>query len=282
DPKNMAKNFVVVASHGIGEGVVQEKVPCDHFFINPHNKQISAKIVNKNEKLTFNHEAGYGIKMVNVSNTLQLTPTLSDNELWKLSSIGKEIEEIFKTPQDIEGCLDKDNNIYILQSRPIQIDFKGLTVWTNANVTESFPGVTTPLTYSFSRMFYRVIFHHCYRMLGVSNKTILKNFDYLDRMIGYLGGRIYYCLNSFYNLHSQSPLFPLFKKNWEEMMGFTDSFHAKESAIYEKIADKTKQLAYIFYGSLIIIYRYLTHERDLKKLFFMVGIPAGQIQKQRF
>ena len=49
----------------------------------------------------------------------------------------------------------------------------------------------------------------------------------LDRMIGFLGGRIYYCLSHFYLLHKQSPLFPLFAAHWEKMIGLPTSYQTQ-------------------------------------------------------
>ncbi|WP_147305029.1 PEP-utilizing enzyme [Alkalilimnicola ehrlichii] len=46
----------------------------------------------------------------------------------------------------------------------------------------------------------------------------------LDRMIGYVGGRVYYSLSTFYRLHQQSPLYPKLYPFWEAMIGLPTSY----------------------------------------------------------
>ncbi len=141
-----------------------------------------------------------------------------------LAELGQQVEALFGAPQDVEGTILPGGEVVLLQARPIGIDFSRQRVWTNANVTESFPGVTTALTYSFAKYFYRVIFADCYRRLGVSEAELRANAPALEAMIGFLRGRVYYDLTSFYQLHRQSPLFPLFEKSWVAMMGFSASY----------------------------------------------------------
>jgi pyruvate,water dikinase len=138
-----------------------------------------------------------------------------------------------------------------------------MRVWTNANVTESFPGVTTPLTYSFARYFYRVIFRDCYRRLGIGADRLHGEHESLDRMIGFLEGRIYYCLSSFYRLHSQSPLFPIFRGHWEKMMGFRASYQTQPESLFERVLGTTRKGAEVSAASTMLLYRYATHEREL-------------------
>src|SRR5262249_7201848 len=180
-------------------------------------------------------------------------------------SLGKRIEKLFRAPQDIEGTITQDGEIYILQARPIAMDRRRQRVWTNANVTESFPGVTTPLTYSLARYFYRVIFYDCYRMLGICRHELHDQHELLDRMIGFIGGRIYYNLTSFYLLHSQSPLFPIFRAHWEKMMGFLASYEIIRESLVMRAVLRAAAAIRLLKAVLVIAYRYVTHERDMRK-----------------
>jgi pyruvate,water dikinase len=223
NPTTSARETLVTAGHGIGEGVVQEKVAVDHFFFNPTSKQIRKRVVEKEEMLGPGH-AGHGITSLPVPDALRSAPCLTDLEVVRLSETGLRIERLFKAPQDIEGTITPDGVVHILQSRPIAIDSRNQRVWSNANITESYPGVSTPLTYSVARQFYRVVFRDCYRRLGIPAADLQDLHESLDRMIGFLGGRIYYCLTSIYRLHRQSPLFPLYRPHWEKLVGFQSSY----------------------------------------------------------
>jgi rifampicin phosphotransferase len=266
DPNTLAKNTLVVAGYGIGEGVVQERVETDHYFVFRKDDSIQRKIVDKKSKLTFDTLKGEGLVESSVDQNLSSESVLNNEQLLKLSEVGQKIEKIFKAPQDIEGCFNARGELFILQSRPVQFSQENVIVWTNANVTESFPGTTTPLTFSFAKNFYRTIFIDCYRALGVPEKIIMQNMDHLDHMVGFLKGKVYYNLTSFYRLHSLSPLFPFFKKQWEDMMGFSGSFYIDEDqTMSQKFIKGVKFFSYTSYGLALISWRYLTNQRDVER-----------------
>ncbi|MDX2776046.1 PEP/pyruvate-binding domain-containing protein [Streptomyces caniscabiei] len=47
------------------------------------------------------------------------TAPLADNEIVGIAELGREIEKCFGKPQDIEWAMDKDRQLFTLQSRPI-------------------------------------------------------------------------------------------------------------------------------------------------------------------
>lgn len=264
NPNTASRDMVIMAGHGIGEGVVQEKVAVDHYFQNFQTQDIEYQIVEKIEMLSLNRLEGYGLYVEPVPEALQKKACLSDEEIRQVTATGRIIEKIFKGPQDIEGTFTQDGNLYILQARPVAIDYRRQRVWTNANVTESFPGVTTALTYSFARFFYRVIFYDCYRSLGISANCLRDNHEMLDKMIGFIKGRVYYNLTSFYNLHSQSPLFPLFSKPWEKMMGFASSYQTKPSQPIEKIVKQVGQAITVTIAVGKLVYLGIRHKGNIQ------------------
>lgn len=265
NPRTACRETLIVAGYGIGEGVVQERVGVDHYFVNQMTSNIRTELGNKTERLDFNHGAGSGLIERPVPLERSKQPCLSELQIRELVATGARIEKLFQAPQDIEGTFTENGSLFILQSRPIALDHRRSRVWTNANVTESFPGVTTPLTYSFSRFFYRTIFYDCYRMLGINQKQLHERHEALDRMIGFLSGRIYYCLTSFYQLHMQSPLFPIFRAHWEKMMGFLSSYEIQEPSLFGRVKERMKGGIQLFWALTMITYRFLTHERDMKR-----------------
>ena len=63
--------------------------------------------------------------------------------------------EHFGKPQDIEWAFD-ESGLHMLQSRPITTlgsvaePDGDLVIWDNSNIVESYPGVTSPLTFASS------------------------------------------------------------------------------------------------------------------------------------
>ena len=68
--------------------------------------------------------------------------------------------------------------LVLLQSRPItslraMADPDGrLAIWDNSNIVESYSGVTTPLTFSFTREIYQPVYRQFCRMMGVPERVI--------------------------------------------------------------------------------------------------------------
>ncbi len=282
DPKSAARDVLIVGGHGIGEGVVQEKVPVDHYFVRHRDGQVETVVAEKDKQLVFDAAAGHGLREDSVSLEKQKAPCFEEKEVLVLAELGRKVESIFGRPQDIEGTFTPEGQIFLLQARPVALDFRRMRVWSNANVTESFPGTSTVLTYSFARFFYDVIFYDCYRMLGISPRILRDNRASLEKMIGFVKNRVYYCLSSFYRLHSLSPLFPFFRKNWESMMGFRSSYVTSEGGLFSRLLDGIRS-AFVMGGALIVIaYRYLTHERDMRRFFVWWERLMGPLRGKRY
>ncbi|MFX4293274.1 PEP/pyruvate-binding domain-containing protein [Streptomyces bohaiensis] len=221
DPATGARRPVVAAAHGIGEGVVQERVPVDHFFLDPATATLTRRLAHKDQRVDRDPHAPSGTALLPVPEAERDVPVLDDAELWRIALLGERIEALFAGPLDIEGTLTADGRVHILQSRPVVLDLRRQRLWSSANITESFPGTTTALTYSHAQLFYRTIFHDLYRDLGVDERTLHGNRHHLASMIGFVHHRVHYSLTAWYHLHRQVPLFALGRARWEQMMGLT-------------------------------------------------------------
>lgn len=145
---------------------------------------------------------------------------LTDKQILEIVELLKCAEAIFNGPQDIEWVIDKNDELFIVQSRPITTLKKTrLDIFDNSNIGESYPGITTPLTFSFARKAYQHVYETFCRMMGVPKSVIETNSYIFPQMLGLVRGRIYYNLLNWYRLLS---LFPGFKTNrrfMEQMMG---------------------------------------------------------------
>ena len=263
DPKTAARDTVIIAGFGIGEGVVQERVAVDHYFVNGKSGDITHKLQLKDTQLVFDEQVGSGLISAGVPQQKQQPACLTESEITDIAAQGKKIESLFGLPQDIEGTITEDGTVYFLQSRPIVLDFRRQLVWTNTNVTESYPGVSSTLTYSHAKYFYRVIFRDLYRRLGVDSETIWSNFQPLDNMIGYLKGHVYYCLSHFYLLHEQNPLYPLFGSHWENMIGLSSSYQTQEQNAFSAAYNKLRSGFNIAKALVNVLVDYFNHDKAM-------------------
>ncbi|MEA3295940.1 MAG: phosphoenolpyruvate synthase [Patescibacteria group bacterium] len=124
DTQTGFKNIVLINSiYGIGEMIVQGKTTSDEFYVfKPTLKKgyksiISKKLGKKDKKYIYNKNNG--LKQTKVRENEQLKFSITDKEILLLAKWACEIEEHYKTPQDIEWAKDgKTGKLFIVQSRP--------------------------------------------------------------------------------------------------------------------------------------------------------------------
>ncbi len=219
NPANGARETVVAAVYGIGEGAVAERADIDHFFVRADG--IERLISHKNRMLR--RGPGGGVVEYRVPDDRADSPVFSDAQIRQIATLAEATERLLSGPQDIEGVVTSDSAIHLVQARPATASQPPATAveWTNHNLTESFPGVTTAMTYSHARRFYRMSFGSFYRIVGVPESQLRSREHHLQRMIGYLDGRAYYRLDAWYALHSQLPGWDVLRPMWERSLGLT-------------------------------------------------------------
>lgn len=106
------------AAMGLGETVVAGDVDVDNARVNESTGEVlSYDVGTQQEQLTLT-ENGNGTEHVSLSTSDGSARVLSDTQLAELMEVGKQIESLFETPQDIEWAL-VDDELTVLQSRPI-------------------------------------------------------------------------------------------------------------------------------------------------------------------
>jgi pyruvate,water dikinase len=109
------KVLSIDASCGLGEALVSGLVNADNYKVQ-NGKIIDKKIPSK--KLAIYALKAGGTKKYEIELERQNIQVLTDEQILRLTHIGRKIEERFGCPQDIEWCL-ANNIFYIVQSRPI-------------------------------------------------------------------------------------------------------------------------------------------------------------------
>lgn len=219
DPRDGADRQVVAAAYGIGEGVVQERADVDHFFVDRATGEIRRETVVKRRMLGAPEPGGPAEPTPReVPAALAEEPVLDERRLAEVVATAQRIEEHFGAPQDIEGAFTEDGSIRVLQSRPLAAP-PAQVLWSNHNITESYPGVSGALTYSLARDFYRLVFTDLYRRMGVPEEQLRGNAQHIERMVGLREGRVFYRLDAWYALHGQMREFEFIRGWWEHSMG---------------------------------------------------------------
>ncbi|MEY3406395.1 MAG: hypothetical protein RLZZ556_467, partial [Actinomycetota bacterium] len=123
------------------------------------------------------------------------------NVPWQIKELCQkalQIEVKVGIPVDIEWAFD-DKQVMFLQFRPItqpMLDFS--FEWDSTNISENYPGITLPLTYSVIKQFYGSVYLSFFRMLGAKEEDIRAASPITENMLGYLEGRVYYRITNWY------------------------------------------------------------------------------------
>ena len=223
---------VINAVFGLGEGLVSGSLNADQFILK--DNILASVLAEKTHRMGLNAQENGGVVMESVPLEKQLQPTLTEQQIRSLGKILNTLADEFGQPQDIEFAL-KNGSIYLLQTRPITTlsvvnDRSGeYILWDNSNIIESYPGVTTPLTFSFISKSYEVAYKLFSAYLGVSEKVINDHERVFANTLGFLNGRVYYNLKTWYHMLAMLPGYSINARFMEKMMGVKESFDIPES-----------------------------------------------------
>ena len=113
--------ITIEAVLGLGETIVSGDVTPDHYVVSKDNLKIIEKEIKRQEWKLVKKEGGKG-KEDNIK--IDLTPAeqaqqkITDDDILALARIGKQLEEHYQFPQDIEWA-KADGEIFIVQTRPV-------------------------------------------------------------------------------------------------------------------------------------------------------------------
>lgn len=218
DPSDPDRSLIS-AAWGLGEGVVQGAVPCDTFRVDDGGA-IEPELDVKDTALRL-HDGRVVEAQVPAEDHGR--PCLSDAHVRRLHALGRTLEASLRRPQDIEFAIT-GNRIHVLQVRPITVPIPvgRKQLWDNSNIVESYNGVTTPMTFSFARRAYTIVYQLFCRVMGVPQRVITANQATFKVMIGLIRGRIYYNLNSWYRVLTLLPAYEFNRSAMEQMMGVAE------------------------------------------------------------
>jgi pyruvate,water dikinase len=213
--------ILVVSGLGLGEGIVDGAVATDSFRLD-RSGQIVGRTINAKTTKVVRANSG-GTALVNVAGPAITRPSLLDRQVEQIAKIAQRVAQARGAPQDIEWALDADGRLHLLQARPVTTVIGRETVFDNSNLIESFPGWTSPLTFSLMRKAYQHNFLALMRTLGVPSRIVERNRVVFENLVGSLNGRMYYNLTNWYRVFLTIPGLERAVPAFEEGMGFEAS-----------------------------------------------------------
>lgn len=223
---------VINAVFGLGEGLVSGELNADQFTLN--GSLVTAETVRKTHQLVFDDEQQRGVVLKDVPTGSQEQPALTDAQVHRIGEVLDKLHHAFHAPQDIEFAL-KHGTLYLLQTRPVttlqkpKLPLGEYVLWDNSNIIESYPGVTTPLTFSFISQSYHVAYRLFSAYLGVSDTVIEANERVFANTLGLINGRVYYNVRSWYHMLAMLPGYSINARFMEQMMGVKEQFDIPDS-----------------------------------------------------
>ena len=130
----------------------------------------------------------------------EITTAEIPEEYRKLCTLALELEAQVGYPLDVEFSV-RGNQVMFLQMRPITV--ANLTYsfdWDSTNISENYPGITLPLTYSVIKELYAGVYKSFLRLLGTPEKLLVADDAAFRNMLGYLNGNVYYRITNWYEL----------------------------------------------------------------------------------
>ncbi len=270
-----SKVAVITATLGYGTAIVSGEVNADTFHIDKKNRILKSKIGKKDILHSFDKDKTEGLIVEDIPLQKSKLASISNKQIIQLAKLVRNSENYFGKPQDMEWAIDIKNKVYVLQSRPItninNSKSEKVLIWDNSNISESYTGITTPLTFSFVQRAYEEVYKQFCYLMRVPKSKIENNKQIFANMLGFIQGRIYYNLINWYLVLSLLPGFKMNKKFMEQMMGVkeeleNDRLEVKESTFWEKFSDSLNFIKSIF--GILLSYFSL----DKKKINFYANL----------
>lgn len=131
DPSRPESSVLKISAiWGLGEHLVSGETSPDVFLVDRSTGRVLERDICRKERQLIALDTG-GVLLDQTPEADQAMPSIDDSIVAALARCGLALEKYFKEPQDVEWALDNNNDLFILQSRPLRL----VTSKTAANVT---------------------------------------------------------------------------------------------------------------------------------------------------
>jgi len=114
-------HIIIEAVHGLGEAIVSGEVTPDLYIVEKKTTRIVSKKTARQEHQLVRNPGAAGEEAniwAEIPEAEQTRQKVTDEEIIKIATLGKKLEDWYKFPQDIEWAKE-DSEIYIVQTRPV-------------------------------------------------------------------------------------------------------------------------------------------------------------------
>jgi pyruvate,water dikinase len=219
---------------GAGEELVAGALDPDCFTVDKNTRAVRCDLPGMTEQYQCQSRGNGDTHKVPWGGSARSPSSLSPQNVQQLVQAGLEIERHFGRPQDVEFAFDGNGRLFILQARPITTAVEygpaanNRLVWDNSNIIESYFGVTSPMTFSFIRRAYTIVYYCFAEVMGISPKVIQRNKHTFENMLGLFRGRVYYNLHNWFRLLRLFPGFHYNSQFMQSMMGLKEPVELRE------------------------------------------------------
>ena len=182
--------MMIESNFGLGESVVSGLTIPDRFVVDSDEFTLVSREIGTKEAIIEGTEDG--IQSVSLEFERSQQSSLDDDEVIRLSKIAKSIENVFKSPQDIEWAIDQAGVIHILQSRPITVESRkpdddGI-FWTRGYADDYWNDPVSPL-------FYDLLGDQINYIVNVEANAIMGYEDLPEQLLKLHKGHVYFNLD---------------------------------------------------------------------------------------
>jgi len=153
NPVNDEDEIVINSTFGLGTAIVSGETLSDTYIIESSSLRLKKKRIVQKDTMTIARKK-IGLKKTTVPKDRKNAQSLNNEQLMQLTRAGLEIERIFGCPQDLEFTFDDQDELFILQSRPITTlkktptkEKEGKIGWTRHGIAERLPDPASPMTF---------------------------------------------------------------------------------------------------------------------------------------
>ncbi len=276
NPINGDDAVVINAVFGLGEGLVSGELDADLFTVK--DGCIEKKLAAKERALVFDVARGSGTIYKTLAAENSESPSLTDEQIFHLADELQSIQNHFGAPQDVEFCFAAAR-LFVLQSRPITtLNHEPFTIWDNSNIVESYPALTSPLTFSFISKMYEAVYRQLSLIMGIRQQKIDDNAEVFQNMLGLLWGRVYYNLNNWHNALALLPGYELNADFMDKMMGVKEKFPTKIT----KKSSKFRQISDVVRAVFSVLKTHRTMEKERKRFLTHFHRVLGKYEQMDF
>jgi len=117
-PSTGAPTVIIEAAWGLGEAVVSGSVSPDNYVVDRASGDVDeVTVADKKVQMIRDEDTGETVEL-EVEDERRNARVLADEEIAELVDLGRQVEDHYGTPQDVEWAI-LDEDVYMLQSRPI-------------------------------------------------------------------------------------------------------------------------------------------------------------------